>query len=170
MFAFNNKLFILKTVRCIVLSEQEKSIYSKLYDRAYTEQKDIMKDYDKRKYIFLKLLELPPGEVTSSFLYDIPKQYFLEAAYMIMLRRWPEEHTVEVWKKQNEILETFEYKKAIILKIVNSLEFQSKEIKFVDTIFEKKYIKGKIKKILYSIYLKLPSDFQELLKKLIKNK
>lgn len=153
------------------MTEQEKKIYIQLYDKAYEEKKCRGKDYEARRYVFEKLLDLPPGEVDSHFLCDIPKQYFLETVYMILLKRWPENSVLEAWKVQREDLDTFEYEKAVLSTVVNSIEFQIKGMKLNDTIFldsPKRYNAGNFKRKMYELYLKLPNRIQENVKKIVK--
>lgn len=158
-----------------MLSAEEKNIYGALYDVVEENMRAAGKVFQPTKTSFILSADVEPQRTNLEILKNVRKDEILQAAYVTILRRFPDDETVKYWN-QPTIFQQDNYNRTVLKSVANSIE---RSVKKID-LYNEEMVGFKLFRLVrlrvtllpalnfvYKIYRLLPSPFRKTLKKIL---
>ncbi len=114
---------------------RENEMYNKLYSIVKENYKKNGMDMLYTQEAFLQICNTNSEIIDISKLSKLDKMSFFEAAFILLLERFPDEGAYEAWKK-NLYMDDYVFKKRLINSVINSEEFKRKNVKISHNIYK----------------------------------
>lgn len=149
-------------------------IYSDLYDLVESNMQNSGLDMFFTKGAYMMTIELEPKEVDILKMIELNNEEFVQAAYVGLLRRVPDEKAVQQWGLKSNNCSKRKFQRMVINSLMKSDEFLYKGIIVRNNIYSENILQQQIVLSetndspnlymikLYKIYHKLPSIIKKL--------
>lgn len=149
-------------------------VYSDLYDLVESNMQNSDLDMFFSKDAYMKTIELNPKEVDILKLVELNNEGFIQAAYIGLLRRVPDEKAIQQWKLKSNNCSKREFQRMVINSIMKSDEFLYKGVIVRNNIYSENILQQQIilnqaddspnlyMIKLYKIYHKLPNFIKKI--------